>query len=159
MDDLRQDPDVIAVGEIRDVETARTAFQAALAGSMVFSTLHGRDAVHSIVRLIDMGVEPYFISAALTGIMAQRLIRLICKICKGKGCSQCSNSGFKKRTGIFELLSVNDTLRELILKKASAEELEKAAGKQLVPFQLSIDQLIEDKLTTQTEINRVFAIE
>ncbi|MDD5618431.1 MAG: GspE/PulE family protein, partial [Candidatus Omnitrophica bacterium] len=129
---MRQDPDIIAVGEMRDGETARTAFQAALAGSMVFSTLHGKDTVHSIIRLLDMGVESYFISSALTGIISQRLIRLICKICKGQGCSQCMNTGFKKRMGIFELLIINDKLREMILARASADDIATAAGKNLV---------------------------
>ena len=156
---MRQDPDIVAVGEIRDGETARTALQAALAGSLVFSTFHGRDAVHSIVRLFDMGVEPYFISSALTAVLAQRLVRLICKICKGKGCSQCANTGFKKRTGIFELLIVNDTIRNLILRRASADELRNASAGNLVTFQADIDTLLKNNLTTQQEINRVFAIE
>jgi type II secretory ATPase GspE/PulE/Tfp pilus assembly ATPase PilB-like protein len=156
---MRQDPDVIAVGEIRDGETARTAFQAALAGSMVFSTLHGKDTVHSVIRLLDMGVESYFISSALTGIVAQRLIRLTCKICKGQGCSQCMNTGFKKRMGIFELLIINDKLREMILNKASAEDLASAAGNNLITFQQSIDKLMEGNLTTKQEIDRVFAVD
>ena len=156
---MRQDPDIIAVGEIRDGETARTAFQAALAGSLVFSTLHGKDAVHSIVRLLDMEVESYFISSALTGVVAQRLVRLLCKICKGKGCSQCMNTGFKKRTGIFEILKINDKIRNLILRRASADELKEAAGKNLVSFQGSIDRLLQNNLTTQEEIDRVFAVE
>lgn len=156
---MRQDPDIIAVGEIRDVETARTALQAALAGSLVFSTLHGRSTVQSIVRMFDMGVEPYFISSALTAILAQRLVRLVCKICKGKGCSQCMNTGFKKRIGIFELLIINDKLRGLILKRASADELLAAAGEQLTSFQLDIDGLLKENLTTQQEVNKVFAVE
>jgi len=156
---MRQDPDIIAVGEIRDGETARTALQAALAGSLVFSTFHGRDAVHSIVRLFDMGVEPYFISSALSAILAQRLVRLTCKICKGKGCSQCMNTGFKKRVGIFELLIITDKLRDLILNRASAEQLREAAGDNFITFQTDIDRLIKDNLTNQQEINRVFAIE
>ncbi|MBL7197268.1 MAG: type II/IV secretion system protein [Candidatus Omnitrophica bacterium] len=156
---MRQDPDIIAVGEIRDGETARTALQAALAGSLVFSTLHGRDAVHSIVRMFDMGVEAYFISSALTAIVAQRLLRLVCKICKGKGCSQCMNTGFKKRIGIFELLIINDKLRNLILNRASADVLSEAAGNNLITFQTDIDRLLRDNLTTQQEINRVFSID
>jgi len=154
---MRQDPDIIAVGEIRDGETARTALQAAMAGSMVFTTFHGRDTIHSIIRLMDMGVEPYFISSALTGVVAQRLVRLVCKICKGKGCSQCMNTGFKKRVGIFELLTINEKLRDLILKRASAEELHSAAGSGLISFQSSIDGLLADKSTTDNEVHRVFA--
>lgn len=156
---MRQDPDIIAVGEIRDGETARTALQAALAGSMVFSTLHGRNTTHSIVRLSDMGVEPFFISSALTAVVAQRLIRLICKICKGKGCSQCVQTGFKKRMGIFELLVINEKLRKLILRRASADELVEAAGDNLIPFSVYIDKLLEQGITTKEEIDRVFAIE
>lgn len=156
---MRQDPDIIAVGEIRDGETARTTLQAALAGSLVFSTLHGRDAVHSIVRLFDMGVEPYFISSALSAIVAQRLVRLICKICKGKGCSQCRNTGFKKRIGIFELLTIDDKLRKLILNRASAEQLYEVSGSNLVSFQVDIDRLLKENLTTQEEINREFTVE
>ena len=154
---MRQDPDVIAVGEIRDGETARTSLQAAMAGSMVFTTFHGRDTIHSIIRLMDMGVEPYFISSALSGVVAQRLVRLVCKICKGKGCSQCMNTGFKKRIGIFELLTINEKLRDMILKRSSAEDLHAAAGSNLISFQSSIDKLLSEKLTTEKEINRVFA--
>jgi type II secretory ATPase GspE/PulE/Tfp pilus assembly ATPase PilB-like protein len=156
---MRQDPDIIAVGEIRDGETARTALQAALAGSLVFSTLHGRDTVHSVIRLLDMEVESYFISSALTGIIAQRLVRLTCKICKGQGCSQCMNTGFKRRTGIFEILIINDKLRDLILRKASADELVATAGSNLITFQKSIDRLLENNLTTKQEIDRVFAMD
>ena len=154
---MRQDPDIIAVGEIRDGETARTAFQAALAGSMVYSTLHGRDAIHSIVRLLDMGVEPYFIASALTAIVAQRLVRLTCKICKGKGCSQCNTTGYKRRTGIFEILVINHAMKSLILKKASATQLLEAAGDSLKIFDVNIKQMLDDGLTTQAEIDRVFA--
>lgn len=156
---MRQDPNIIAVGEIRDGETARTALQAALAGSMVFSTLHGKDAAHAIVRLEDMGVEPFFISSALTAVVAQRLIRLVCKICRGQGCSQCLNTGFKKRTAIFELVTVNDKVRNLILRKAPADELINAFGDNLMPFQTVADNLLKDGLTTQEEINRVFTAE
>ncbi len=156
---MRQDPDIIAVGEIRDGETARTALQAAMAGALVFSTFHGRDTVHSIVRLFDMGVEPYFISSALTAVLAQRLVRLVCKICKGQGCSQCVNTGFKKRIGIFELLIVNDKLRNLILKRSSAEEISAAAGENLISFEVDIDRLLKNNLTIQNEIDRVFSID
>ena len=106
-----------------------------------------------------MGVESYFISSALTGIIAQRLVRLTCKICKGQGCSQCMNTGFKKRMGIFELLIINDKLREMILNKASAEDIASAAGNNLITFQHSIDKLLEGNLTTKQEIDRVFAVD
>lgn len=157
---MRQDPNVVAVGEMRDVETVRTALQATLAGAMVFSTLHAKDAVNTIVRLLDMGVEPFFIATALTGVVSQRLIRLVCKICKGKGCAQCGNIGFKKRTGIFEILKISDIMRELILKRASSDELRTAAVAQgMIPFSRSVVPLIEQGLTTQVEIDRVLASE
>ncbi|MFH1691278.1 MAG: GspE/PulE family protein [Candidatus Omnitrophota bacterium] len=157
---MRQDPNIVAVGEMRDVETVRTALQATLAGAMVFSTLHAKDAVNTIVRLLDMGVEPFFIATALTGVVSQRLIRLVCKICKGKGCAQCGNIGYKKRTGIFEILKINDIIRELVLKRASADELRVAAIAQgMMPFSKSVIPLIEQGLTTQTEVDRVLASE
>ncbi len=157
---MRQDPNIVAVGEMRDAETVRTALQAALAGSMVFSTLHARDAVNTIVRLLDMGVEPFFIATALTGVVSQRLVRVACKICKGKGCMQCSNTGFKKRTGVFEILKISDIMRQLILKHASYDELKAAAIEQgMIPFIKSIEPLIEQGMTTKEEVDRVLALQ
>ncbi|HQP91527.1 MAG TPA: GspE/PulE family protein [Candidatus Omnitrophota bacterium] len=157
---MRQDPNIIAVGEMRDAETVRTSLQAALAGSMVFSTLHARDAVNTIVRLLDMGVEPFFIATALTGIVSQRLVRLVCKICRGKGCPQCSNTGYKKRTGIFEIVRIGDIMRQLILKHAPYDELRAAAIEQgMVPFIKSIEPLIQQGLTTKEEVDRVLALQ
>ena len=142
---LRQDPDTIMVGEIRDLETAQIAIQASLTGHVVLSTLHTNDAPGAITRLIDMGLEPFLISAAVEGILAQRLLRRICKTCKtayepdqdtvallevdpieiankrfyfGKGCPDCNKSGYKGRQGLFELMRVNDPLRALITEKA-----------------------------------------
>ncbi len=157
---MRQDPNIIAVGEMRDAETVRTALQAALAGSMVFSTLHARDAVNTIVRLLDMGVEPFFIGTALTAVISQRLLRLVCKVCKGKGCLQCGNSGYKRRIGIFEILKMNDIMRQLVLKHAPADELKAAAVQSgMIPFTRSIEPLIADGLTTREEVDRVLTIE
>lgn len=157
---MRQDPNIIAVGEIRDVETVRTALQAALAGSMVFSTLHARDSVNTIVRLLDMGVEPFFMATALTGVVSQRLVRLVCRVCRGRGCLQCSNIGFKKRIGIFEILRMNDIMRQLVLKKASFDELRQAAMEQgMIPFSKSIESLLSQGLTTQEEVDRVLALQ
>jgi type IV pilus assembly protein PilB len=157
---MRQDPNIIAVGEIRDAETVRTALQAALAGALVFSTLHARDTINTIVRLLDMGVEPFFISTALSGVVSQRLLRLVCKICKGKGCAQCNNAGYKKRIGLFEILRISDIMRQLILKKASADELKTAAIEHgMVPFAKSIEPLIAQGLTTQEEVERVLSVE
>ncbi|MFH0878056.1 MAG: GspE/PulE family protein [Candidatus Omnitrophota bacterium] len=155
---LRQDPNVIAVGEIRDVETVRIALQAALTGALVFSTLHAKDTVNTVIRLLDMGVEPFFISTALTGVVSQRLVRLSCKICKGQGCVHCNHSGYKRRTGVFEILKITDIIRELILKKASGEELKANAIKHgMIPFSKSLEPLLKEGLTTREEVERVLA--
>lgn len=145
---LRQDPDIIMVGEIRDGETARTAIQAALTGHLVLSTLHTSDAVSVITRLIDMGVEPFLMNATLTGVLAQRLIRKLCYACKqphqlsdnehlflashnytlaqtytAKGCTMCNYIGYKGRLGVFEFLSFDNHLRELIMHRAPSKQL------------------------------------
>lgn len=147
---LRQDPDVILVGEIRDLETAEIAIQAALTGHLVFSTLHTNSAPESLIRLLDMGVEPFLITSAVAGILAQRLLRKLCPSCKqqytppsellkninidksvqfftGKGCRNCNNRGYKGRTGIHELLIPNDEIKQMILEKRGGNELKKAA--------------------------------
>lgn len=147
---LRQDPDIIMVGEIRDLETAEIAIQAALTGHLVFSTLHTNDAPGAITRLVDMGVEPFLIASSVIGIIAQRLVRKICNDCKepytpaflkdmglsekikffrGKGCKKCMDTGYKGRIGIFELMVPNDELRALTVAKASSNEIRKAALK------------------------------
>ncbi|MGA2325303.1 MAG: type II secretion system ATPase GspE [Bryobacteraceae bacterium] len=142
---VRQDPDVIMVGEIRDRETADIAIRAALTGHFVYSTLHTNDAPSAVTRLIDMGVEEYLISSTVVAILAQRLVRVICRHCKvevdpvrtpdgtmirnfrGAGCDRCLGSGFSGRVGIFELMELNDELRTLILAKADAMQLTAAA--------------------------------
>ena len=151
---LRQDPDRILVGEIRDVETAEIAVQASLTGHMVFSTLHTNDAPATVTRLRDMGVPPFLITATVEAILAQRLVRRICSGCKeevipgadvladlemtsdqlegkkfyrGKGCEKCNRSGYKGRLGIYELLIMNDEMRDMIIRNASTEELREAA--------------------------------
>jgi type IV pilus assembly protein PilB len=151
---VRQDPDVILVGEIRDLETARVAIQAALTGHLVFSTLHTNDAAGTLTRLMDMGIEPFLTASSVAAAIAQRLIRTICPRCKipftpsaeiieelgfepgkeykffhGKGCKICRGTGYKGRTGIFEILLIDDQVRELILKKASADQIKQAAIK------------------------------
>ncbi len=151
---VRQDPDVIMVGEIRDPETAEIAIQAALTGHLVFSTVHTNDAAGAVTRLLDMGIENFLISSALLGVLAQRLVRVICKECKeeatltpglltemgpwakkglkvyqGKGCKHCSHTGFRGRAGIYELLLVDETIRGLILAKANAQTIREAARK------------------------------
>ncbi|UCD00311.1 MAG: Flp pilus assembly complex ATPase component TadA [Phycisphaerales bacterium] len=153
---LRQDPDVILVGEIRDLETAQISAQASLTGHVVFTTLHTNDAPSSIARLLDMGIEPFLITATLEGIVAQRLIRKICENCKtqfepneaqlmelqltpddvkgkkfhyGRGCSRCNGTGYKGRTGIFEIMVFNDEIRDLVMNQASTNVLRAAAQK------------------------------
>ena len=151
---LRQDPDIIMVGEIRDFETAQIAIQAALTGHLVLSTVHTNDAPGTIGRLIDMGVEPFLIASAVILILAQRLIRKICNECKeqiqvhpqllidlgippdevktfpvfkGKGCPICSNTGYKGRLGLYEVMSMKEEIKELILSRASTSEIKKEA--------------------------------
>jgi general secretion pathway protein E len=126
---LRQDPDVIMVGEIRDAETARIAIQASLTGHLVFSTLHTNDAVTAVTRLIDLGVEPYLVASSLSAVLAQRLVRTCCATCGGKRrvdetpCATCHGTGYKGRTGLFELLSVDEPLRGAITRGAGLDEL------------------------------------
>ena len=156
---LRQDPDKILVGEIRDLETAQIAIQAALTGHMVFSTLHTNDAPSTITRLRDMGVEPFLITATVEGILAQRLVRKICVHCRtpyepnrdqlmelnlkaeqlrgrtffyGEGCDKCNNLGFKGRSGLFELLMMTDDMRDLVAKGASTDQLRNHSRKNKV---------------------------
>jgi type II secretion system protein E len=153
---LRQDPDIVLVGEIRDVETAQTAVQASLTGHLVFSTLHTNSAAATVTRLLDMGVEPFLITSALEGVIGQRLLRTICQNCKapykpsddellgfgttreeietaditffhGEGCEECSHSGFHGRMGIYELLEIDDEMRELILERATTDEIQDLA--------------------------------
>ncbi len=147
---MRQAPEIILVGEIRDAETAEIAIQAALTGHLVFSTLHTNDAPSAITRLIDMGVAPFLVSSSVQAIMAQRLVRTICSTCKrtreykphelawiglreedvqgvtfyeGAGCNECTGTGYKGRLGIFEMLEMNTEMRELAFRKASTSKL------------------------------------
>ncbi|MHA7812615.1 MAG: GspE/PulE family protein [Phycisphaerales bacterium] len=153
---LRQDPDVVMVGEIRDAETAQMAIQSSLTGHLVFSTLHTNDSVSAPPRLIDLGIEPYLISAALTAVLAQRLVRLTHANCDGSGCEECMSTGYVGRAGIFELLTMNEPVRELVARSASAGQIREAA---LAGGWRSLREdgrrLIEQGLTTSTEIERV----
>lgn len=124
---LRQDPDVILLGEIRDGETARIAIQSALTGHLVLSTLHTNSAVASLTRLMDMGIESYLVSSTLIGILAQRLIRTVCTACRGTGCPSCRHSGFDGRTTIGEYLEISPPIKSLIASRATEDEIEKAA--------------------------------
>lgn len=141
---LRQDPDIILVGEIRDVETAELALRAALTGHLVFTTLHTNDAISSTLRLVDMGIEPFIISSTLNAILAQRLVRVLCEHCKeeipndnpiydklglekkvftAKGCTHCNETGYRGRTVIYEILEIDDEIRKLISRKAGLNEI------------------------------------
>jgi general secretion pathway protein E len=130
---LRQDPDVVMIGEIRDLETAQIAVQASLTGHLVFATLHTNDAVSAVTRLVDMGVEPFLLASSLIGVGAQRLVRRLCVECRKSiidsafysavGCAACNRSGYRGRTGIYELLTVDDDLRRLVHDRASEQAL------------------------------------
>jgi len=153
---LRQDPDVIMVGEIRDAETAKVAVQAALTGHLVFSTLHTNDAPGAITRLLDMGVEPFLISSSIIGVLSQRLVRTICAECKGEGCKVCFQTGFRGRIGIFELMIPVEKIRRLITAKASADEIREAAIKAGMQVLCEDGQKkVADGITTMQEVLRV----
>ncbi|HXB23562.1 MAG TPA: GspE/PulE family protein [Gemmatimonadaceae bacterium] len=120
---LRQDPDVVMLGEMRDPETAEVAVQAAMTGHVVFSTLHTNDAVSAIPRLVDLGVPPYLIAATLDGVLAQRLVRKICDTCRGEHCPACRHTGYRGRLGLFELFRVDDEAKRAIVAGASRADL------------------------------------
>ena len=182
---LRQDPDIIMIGEMRDSETAHIAVQSALTGHLVFSTLHTNDAVGSLTRMIDMGVEPFLIASSIIGVMAQRLVRKICEHCKeeytpdenifddlrlnfelpdkksiklyqGKGCSHCKNTGYYGRTSIFEMMPINDEIRSLILKKTSSSEIKEVAIR--YGMKTLLDSGIVKALAGITTIDEVFRV-
>jgi type IV pilus assembly protein PilB len=179
---LRQDPDVVMVGEIRDSETAEIAIRAALTGHQVFSTLHTNDAAGAVTRLLDMGVEAFLISSALEGVLAQRLVRRICPSCRsesppapslrekiktlsgrsvegvfyqGRGCEACRGTGYRGRIGIFELLPVTPELRELILQKRSSDKIKTAARKTMITMHQDALQKAAAGITSLEEILRV----
>jgi len=153
---LRQDPDVIMVGEIRDAETAGIAIHAALTGHLVFSTLHTNNAAGAITRLIDMGAEPFLVSSSVVAVLAQRLVRKVCKDCKSKGCQSCLNTGYKGRVAVFELLIPDDKIRELITSKASAEEIEKQARSSgMLTLLEDGEEKVKTGITTSEEVIRV----
>ena len=180
---LRQDPDVVMVGEIRDKETADIAIQASLTGHLVFSTLHTNDAPSALTRLIDMGIEPFLISSSVIGILAQRLVRTICDKCKekytvpatalkdlgiggemeaykGKGCGTCKNTGYLGRVGIFELMIMDDDIKKMVEEKNSADVIKKNAVQRGMKT-LREDGLEKAKqgLTTIEEVLRVTEVE
>lgn len=178
---LRQDPDVIMVGEIRDLETAQIAVQASLTGHLVFSTLHTNTAIGAITRLRDMGVEPFLLATSLMGVMAQRLVRLLCHHCRepyeaddaerrvlgveadeppvslyrAKGCARCGNSGYRGRTGIYEYIPADNRMQSLIHSGAGEQEMLAHARKQVSSIQSAGNQLVLEGRTTLDEVLRV----
>jgi len=124
---LRQDPDVIMIGEIRDFETAQIAIQASLTGHLVLATLHTNDSASAVTRLIDMGVEPFLLSSSLLGVLAQRLVRKWCLSCAGKGCERCGHTGYAGRTGVYELLVADTAMRAQIHNRVSEADIRAAA--------------------------------
>ena len=153
---LRQDPDVIMIGEIRDFETAQIAIQASLTGHLVLATLHTNDAASAVTRLTDMGVEPFLLSSSLLGVLAQRLVRKTCKACQGAGCEVCGLTGYAGRTGVFELLTTTDAIRAQIHNHASEADIRTAAqadGMQLM--REDGERLIREGITSREEVLRV----
>ncbi|WP_051271042.1 GspE/PulE family protein [Shimazuella kribbensis] len=153
---LRQDPDVIMIGEIRDQETAEIAIEAALTGHLVLTSLHTADGSSVISRLIDMGIPSYLVASALSGIVAQRLMRLTCGKCKGKGCLHCRSSGYFNRTGIFEVLSLDETTQHLIMNHPSVSQIRQHfQNKGFRMMEQSLLQKYEQGLTTIEELKRM----
>jgi general secretion pathway protein E len=182
---LRQDPDIIMVGEIRDRETAEIAIQSSLTGHLVFSTLHTNDSASAVTRLLDMGVEPFLISSSVLAMMAQRLVRVLCQHCKepdevklealkeiginqelleahggqiyrGRGCEACRSTGYRGRMGIYELLPIDDPIRTLIMQQANAQKIKAAAMERSLKTLLQDGALkVMQGLTTVDELLRV----
>jgi type IV pilus assembly protein PilB len=158
---LRQDPDVIMVGEIRDLETAQIAIQAALTGHLVLTTLHTNDAAGAVTRLLDMGVEPYLLGATLAGVLAQRLVRRCCPVCARSGatarstCASCGGSGFRGRVGVYELLMVNEDLRERITRIEPVDQIREAARRNgLRLLAEDAQRVVEAGFTTEEEVKK-----
>ncbi|CAK9112216.1 Type II secretion system protein HxcR, partial [Durusdinium trenchii] len=156
---LRQDPDVVMVGEIRDLETAQVAIQASLTGHLVLSTLHTSDSATAVTRLVDLGVEPYLVSASLSAALAQRLVRRVHQACDGKGCESCYGSGLLGRIGLFELLVVSEPIRERIAAGITASALRKAAREAgMRTLQDEGRRFVESGVTTPLEVARVASV-
>ena len=160
---LRQDPDVIMVGEIRDAETARIAVQSALTGHMVYSTLHTNNAASAVTRLVDLGVEPYLLNASLSAVLAQRLVRTLCPACAraaAGGCAACLGTGFRGRTGLFELLVMDAEIRELVASGATASRIHDAATRAgMGTLRRAGLAAVAAGLTTRAEIDRVTLVD
>ncbi|MCI0362317.1 MAG: Flp pilus assembly complex ATPase component TadA, partial [Phycisphaerales bacterium] len=155
---LRQDPDIVMVGEIRDQETARTAIQSSLTGHLVFSTLHTNDAPSAVTRLIDLGIEPYLVSASLSAVLAQRLVRVVHQDCDGKGCTECLNTGLRGRIGLFELMVIDEAMRGLISCNAGLTDLRQLAQQSgLRTLREEGLRLVREGRSTDSEVERVVA--
>ncbi len=153
---LRQDPDVIMIGEIRDFETAQIAIQASLTGHLVLATLHTNDASSAVTRLTDMGVEPFLLSSSLLGVLAQRLVRRLCIHCKGDGCPHCGQTGYAGRTGVFELLVTDDAIRAQIHNRASEADIRAAALQTgMTLMRDDGERLVAGGITSREELLRV----
>jgi general secretion pathway protein E len=161
---LRQDPDVIMIGEIRDLETAQIAVQASLTGHLVLATLHTNDAASAVTRLLDMGIEPFLLSSSLLGVMAQRLVRKLCSHCKRSdgehwhavGCERCGHTGYQGRVGVYELLETTDEIRAQIHNRASEAEIRvKALQSGMKTMREDGERWLRDGTTTQAELLRV----
>jgi type IV pilus assembly protein PilB len=183
---LRQDPDVILVGEIRDAETARIAVQSALTGHFVLSSLHATDAVSALHRLLDMGIESFLVASSITAVISQRLLRRVCDNCResydpppqemaffhamggqmpqagfvrGAGCNFCTHSGYLERIGVYEMLPVTDEIRELILNRASHEDVRKLARFEgMQTLQEESMRLVESGVTNLSEVLRTIYV-
>jgi type IV pilus assembly protein PilB len=178
---LRQDPNIIMVGEIRDQETAEIAIRASLTGHLVFSTLHTNSAIDTVPRLIDMGVEPYLVVTSLNGVVAQRLVRKICRDCQskreatemekdiflkngievehvyfGKGCSSCHQQGYRGRIAVHEVIVMDDTIKSMLLNHTSIKEVKEYMKKQGTSFLIQDGlEKVKDGLTTMEEIMQI----
>jgi len=148
------------VGEIRDSETADLAIRSSLTGHLVFSTLHTNDSASGIARLMDMGIEPYLLASSIEVIIAQRLVRLLCSVCKGKGCEFCSETGFKGRRPIYEIMLIDDDIRNMITEHKGSREIKALALKKGMRTLMDSGMLlVEQGLTTKEEIMRVVELE
>ena len=161
---LRQDPDVIMIGEIRDLETAQIAVQASLTGHLVLATLHTNDAAAAVTRLLDMGIEPFLLSSSLLGVAAQRLVRKLCLHCRqfdgqrwhDVGCDKCGHTGYHGRVGIYELLLTTDAIREQIHHRASEAEIRASAQRDgMKSMRDDGERWLQDGTTTEAELLRV----
>ncbi|PIW68278.1 MAG: secretion system protein E [Candidatus Omnitrophica bacterium CG12_big_fil_rev_8_21_14_0_65_42_8] len=153
---LRQSPDIIMIGEIRDFETADIAIKASLTGQLVLSTLHTNDAPTAISRLMDMGIEPFLIASSVVLVAAQRLCRMICKSCKGKGCKKCSSTGYLGRIAILEALAVDDKIREMIIENTSVDDIRNyAVSRGMKTLRDDGMEKYKNGVTTMEEVVRV----